>query len=512
MRLPAAIGPINRVARSPNYKWWAYFSIAIGLFLTVLDQSGVNIALPRIAEKFDADIPTVQWISLSYVLSTSATLMPLGRLSDMLGRKLVYVTGFFVFVGAAALAGSANTFALIILAKVIQGVGSGAIQANGMAMITQVFPEQERGRALGLYMAIIGTGAITGPIVGGLLVTQLGWRSVFFASVPIGVVAIIAAVAVLRGGGGTGAGAPGTARQRFDWAGAAFSSAALVSFLLGITNAHELGWLSPPILIAFGLATLLVAAFIWWERRIDHPMLDMGFFRVSTFSFGVAARFLSFLGGTAVFFLMPFYIIQGLGYQASTAALFMLPGSACTALMGPIAGRLSENFGTRWLSVGAMASSTAGMALFSQLSTDSSPIHVIAGMVLTGTGMGAFSSTNTSAIMGSLSRQSYGIASAFLNLVRTFANLTGVAVGAAITAFTMASLGFEPSLADVGQSVDADGARAAFVLGLNRAFLVSTGLMLLALACAALRGEPVAYDDAGAGERERQEVTSETAG
>lgn len=506
LRLPAALGPVNSISRSPNYKWWVYFSIAIGLFLTVLDQSGVNIALPRIAEEFDADIPTVQWISLSYVLSTSATLMPLGKLSDMIGRKLVYVTGFFVFVGAAALAGSADTFMLIIVAKVIQGVGSAAIQANGMAMITQVFPEQERGRALGLYMTIIGTGAITGPVVGGLLVTQLGWRYVFFASVPIGIVAIIAAMAVLRGG--VGAGATGMPRQRFDWVGAALSSAALVSFLLGITNAHEMGWLSAPILLAIALALSLAAMFIWWERRVDHPMLDLGFFRVRAFSFGVAARFLSFLGGTAVFFLMPFYIIQGLGYQASSAALFMLPGSASMALMAPIVGRVSEKLGTRWLSVGAMVCSTAGMFLFSQLSTDSSPLHIMAGMVLTGTGMGAFSSTNTSAIMGSLSRGSYGIASAFLNLVRTFANLTGVAVGAAITAFTMASLGFEPSLSDLGLSADPEGARAAFVLGLNRAFLLSTGLMLLALVCAALRGEPVAYEQAANGEEERLEPVS----
>lgn len=508
LKLPVAIGPINSISRSPNYKWWAYFSIAIGLFLTVLDQSGVNIALPRIAEEFDADIPTVQWISLSYVLSTSATLMPLGRLSDMLGRKLVYVTGFFVFVGAAALAGSADTFTMIILAKVIQGVGSAAIQANGMAMITQVFPEQERGRALGLYMTIIGTGAITGPVVGGLLVSQLGWRYVFFASVPIGIIAITAALAVLRSGV---AGGPDGPRQRFDWAGATLSSAALVSFLLGITNAHELGWLSPPIVLAFGLSLSLAAAFIWWERRIDHPMLDLGFFRVRAFSFGVAARFLSFLGGTAVFFLMPFYIIQGLGYQASTAALFMLPGSASMALTAPIVGRVSEKLGTRWLSVGAMVSSTAGMVLFSQLSTDSSPLHIMTGMVLTGTGMGAFSSTNTSAIMGSLSRQSYGIASAFLNLVRTFANLTGVAVGAAITAITMASLGFEPSLADLGLSTDPEGARSAFVLGLNRAFLLSVALMLLALACAALRGEPDPSNQAVHGEDKPSKAVSRRA-
>ena len=494
LRAIKAIAPIQKVTRSPNYKWWVYFSIAIGLFLTVLDQSGVNIALPRIAEEFGADIPTVQWISLSYVLATSATLMPLGRLSDMIGRKLVYVTGFVVFVGAAVLAGSADTFMMIIVAKVVQGVGSAAIQANGMAMITQVFPEQERGRALGLYMSIIGTGAISGPIVGGLLVTQLGWRSVFFASVPLGLVAILAAVAVLQGR--SSADGQGGARARFDWLGAGLSSAALVSFLLGITNAHELGWGSPPIVFAFTLALLLAVAFIWWERRIDYPMLDMSFFRVRAFSFGVAARFLSFLGGTAVFFLMPFYIIQGLGYPASTAALFMVPGSIGMALMGPIAGRLSDRFGTRWLSVGAMALSASGMYLFAQLGTDSAPVHVMAGMMLTGLGMGMFSSTNTSAVMGSLSRESYGIASAFLNLVRTFANLTGVAMGTAITAFTMASLGFEPSLAEVGRSADADGTRAAFVLGLNRAFYVSTALMVGAMACAALRGEPTPYEAA----------------
>ena len=204
---------------------------------------------------------------------------------------------------------------------------------------------------------------------------------------------------------------------------------------------------------------------------------------------------------------MPFYLIQGLGYPASAAALLMVPGSIGMALMGPIAGRLSDRFGTRWLSVGAMALSASGMYLFAQLGTDSPPVHVMAGMMLTGLGMGMFSSTNTSAVMGSLSRESYGIASAFLNLVRTFANLTGVAMGTAITAFTMASLGFEPSLAEVGRSADSEGTRAAFVMGLNRAFYVSTALMVGALVCAALRGEPTPYEAAPdtTGQRVRSE-------
>ena len=162
-----AFGPVQRITESPNYKWWAYAAIAVGMFLTVMDQSGVNIALPRIAEHFDADIPTVQWITLGYVLSTSAMLMPMGRLSDMIGRRRVYIMGFVIFIAAAAFGGSSPSFSLLVVAKVLQGVGSAGIQANGMAMIAEVFPERERGKALGLYMTVIGTGSISGPIVGG---------------------------------------------------------------------------------------------------------------------------------------------------------------------------------------------------------------------------------------------------------------------------------------------------------------------------------------------------------
>ena len=488
---PGIIGafvPSKRITGSPRYKWWAFFAIGIGLFLTVLDQSGVSIALPRIADHFGADLPTVQWISLSYVLSTSVMLMPLGRLSDIVGRKRVYVVGFVVFVGAAALAGTAQTFLLIIVAKVIQGAGSAAIQANGMAMITEIFPERERGKALGLYMAVIGTGAISGPIVGGLLVSALGWRSVFFASIPVGILALFAALVVLKGR----ASAHGveSTKVRFDWIGAVLSSGALISFLLGMTNAHRFGWTSPPIVAGLALAIVMLAIFVWWELRVKDPMLDLSFFKNKVFSMGVSARFITFLGGTTVFFLMPFYLIQGLGYPASKAGLFLVPGSICTAVMGPVMGRLSDKFGTRWLSAGAMVFSATAMFLFSRLTIDSSPAYIIIGMMLSGAGMGSFSSTNTSAIMGSLDREKYGIASAFINLTRTSANLIGVALATTIIAITMVSMGYEPNLSAVTNAAgDGEGVRIAFVIGLNRTFLVAGGLMIVSMVISVLRGE-----------------------
>lgn len=481
-----ALGPSNRILRSQRYKWWVYAAIAIGLFVTAMDHSGVNIALPSIADHFSADIPTVQWITLGYVLSTSVMLMPMGRLSDMVGRKRVYVVGFVIFVGAAALGGSAQTFYLLVGAKVIQGIGAAAIQANGMAIIAEVFPERDRGKALGLYMTVIGAGAISGPIIGGLLVSGLGWRSVFYASIPVGFVALAAALAVLRGGAPAQAGA--SRKLRFDWPGASLSSAALVMFLLGMTNGHRLGWESPAIVAGLVLASLLLLAFLWWERRATDPMLDLNFFRRRVFSMGVSARFFSFLGGSAVFFLMPFYLMQALGYPASKAGLMLVPGSICMAIMAPNSGRLSDRMGTRWPAVLGMALSAAAMFIFTRLTVDSSPVHVIIGMMLFGSGMGTFSSPNSSAILGSLDRRKYGIASAFLNLARTSANVTGIVVATIVVATTMGSLGYEPSLAAV-DSAGGEGARSAFVTGLNKTFLVSGSLMLLAMALSMLRGE-----------------------
>ena len=485
MQITAFAGPSARILSSPRYKWWAYGAIAVGMFVAVMDQSGVNIALPRIADRFAADIPTVQWITLGYVLSTSAMLMPMGRMSDMLGRKRVYLAGFVVFMAAAAVGGAANALALIIVAKIVQGVGAAAIQANGLAMVAQVFPESERGKGMGMYMAIIGTGSISGPVIGGLLVSELGWRSVFFASIPLSLLAVVSAMAVLRGRDDSSA---GDARGRFDWPGAALSSASLVSFLLAMTNGYRLGWVSPPVVGALAAATLLMVLFLWWETRAEAPMLDLGFFRSRVFSMGVSARFLSFLAGSSIFFLMPFYLIVVLGHEASRAGLMMMPGSLAMAVMGPVSGRLADRFGTRWLAVTGMALSATAMLMFARLSVDSSWVHVVTGMVLSGAGMGVFSSSNTTAVMASIARERYGIVSAFLNLTRTSANVIGVALATTLVTLAMGSQGYEPTLAAVTGSGDG-GVEGAFVLGLSRAYLTGAALVLTGMALSAIRGE-----------------------
>ena len=477
--------PSSRISSSPNYKWWAFGAVAIGLFLTVMDQSGVNIALPTISDAYGTDLPTTQWISLAYILCTSALLMPMGRLSDMVGRKIVYMAGFSIFVVGAAFGGLGQSFGMLVAAKIIQGVGSAAIQGNGMAMITEIFSENEHGKSMGLYMAVIGIGSISGPIIGGFLVSGLGWRAVFFASVPVGILALIAVSVVIR------ARPPSAQRSgskvRFDWLGAVLSSGALVSLLLSMTNAHKVGWSSTPIIAGFTLSVVLLLVFLVWEGRTEDPILDLGFFKNKVFSMGISARVISFLGGSAMFFLMPFYLVQALGYSASKAGLLMVPASITMAVTGPISGLLSDKIGTRWPTVIGMILSTASMLVFSQLSPDSGSMRIIIGMALSGAGMGTFQSGNSSAIMSSLGRERFGIVAAFLNMTRTSANVTGIAMATTIVVVTMGSLGFEPSLAAVSED-GGEGVKAAFVTGFNRSFMVSAALMVTALVISLLHG------------------------
>ena len=479
------IGSSGPPSYGPGYRWWAYAAIFVGLCLTVAEMFEVGIALPRIADHFSAGLPTVQWITLGYLLSTSAMLMPMGRLADIIGQKRVYMAGFAVFIGGAALGGSSQTLLALISSRVVQGIGNAAIQANGMAMIVGAFSERERGKALGLYAAAIGGGSIIGPMAGGFLVSGLGWRSVFFTSVVFGLIALVAAASVIRGVRPVGRGSFGA---DFDWPGASLSSAALIAFLLGMTNAHRLGWESAPIVAAFAAAFALAGAFVWWESHTSNPMLELGFFRGRAFSATVSARFLSFLGNSAMFFLLPFYLVQAQDYPASKAGLILVPGSVCMAVFGGLSGLLSDRLGTRWPMILGAALSSAGMFTFSRLTLDSPLYYVVLGVVLSGAGMGMFTAPNSSAVMRSLGRRRYGVASALLNVTRTSANVTGVAVATTIVTLTMAHLGYAPNLGGV-VGANAEGVKVAFVTGLTKAFLTAGSFVLAGMVLLALWGE-----------------------
>ena len=471
-------------ASSPRYKYWALGAIAVGMMGSTVDQGSVNIALPTIAGRFHTDLPTIQWVVIGYTLTITALLLPMGRLADLIGRKKVYLIGSMVFVVGAVAAGSSSDLIMLIPSRIFQGVGAAMTQGTGMAIIISSFPPRERGQAIGLIMTTVGTGSVVGPAIGGVLVDSLGWPYVFFLNVPIGLLAAGAALVVLDESHVT-SGAPG-AEKRFDWLGAALSTGALVILLMALTNGHRSGWTSPTILVAILIFVSLLGVFAWWELRSPNPMLDLRLFRRRVFSFGVAAAFFSFLGHSAVVFLIPFYLQGVLGYSPKLAGLIMMPGPACMALMGPLSGMLSDRYGWRRFTMGALASSASGLFLLSRLTVGSSLALVLPALMLTGAGQGAFYSPNSSSVISSVEPERYGIVAAFLHLVRNGANITSLAMATAVVTATMGALGFEPSLEAVREATG-PGVGYAFTVGLRNAFLVMMGLLVIGMAVSSVK-------------------------
>ena len=477
---------LSRIRTNPNYKWWVACAVAVSVLMTVADISLVNIAIPTIADEFDSSLSTVQWLAAGQLVAISALLLPMGRLSDMIGRKKVYLWGLGVFVLGAGLAGVSPNLGVLILLRVIQGLGLGMVWGNQVAIMASVFPPQERGKILGVHITLVGLGMIIGPVLGGLLVDVFGWRSVFLINVPWGIVAILSCLLVLdekrlrqsdllsRGG-------------TFDLAGAVLSTAALLAFILAMTNGHRLGWDSPLIVTALIGCVVLLGAFIWWELRSSSPMLDLTLFNNAVFSLGVGARFLTFITVGASMFLIPFYLQGVAGYSATKSGLVMATLAMGLVVLGPIGGRLSDRFGWRPFNVAGAAIATVGFFIFYQVSESATLALIVLALVLQGGGTGMFSPTNTSSVLGAVERARYGIASALLELMRNFSNVTGIVIATVIIAAAMASRGFEPSLGTVTDDADPELARA-FTSGFRIVFLVLAGLQVLVAVTSLIQG------------------------
>ena len=453
-----------------------------------MDQGSIIVALPTIADHFETDLPTVQWVMVVYALTISALLLPMGRLSDLVGRKKVYVAGFVVFLLGAVLAGFSTDVKFLITARLIQGVGSAMTQGTGLAIVTSAFPNSERGKVMGLYLSVVGMGSICGSPLGGFLVDALSWRWVFYSTVGTSAVATLASLIILDGRQVSEDGR----RSRFDWPGAALSTGTLVAFLMAMTNGPRIGWTSPYVILAEFLFIALLGTFIWWELRTPSPMLDLRLFKSKLFSLGVAAGFICFVGSTPVRFLMPFYLQKVLEYSPGKIGLILIPVSLCMIITGPVSGRLSDRYGWRIFNVGGMILTASGLFILSRVTEDSHLGMVMVAMMLQNAGMGMFDTTNNSSIMGVVTRERYGVVAGLLNLVRNSANVTGIAMAIAMVTAVMASTGHPPTLQAV---VDATGRDTevigAFTSGLRTAYLVMGSLILVGMVVSYLKGSRV---------------------
>ena len=477
------------IAQSGNYKWWVFLTVALGIFMSVVDELSLLVALPTIESDFNVDLPTGQWVVLGYALTVSVFLLPMGRLADIRGRKQVYVTGFVIFVVGAALAGLSTHITMLIMSKVLQGAGAAMIQGNGIALLIAVFPERERGKVLGYILGAVGIGAITGPALGGFLASSaLSWRGIFVIDVLVGTIGLAAAVIILdkskilqdTSGG---------QRPKFDWLGAILSGGALLAFLLVMTYGGRTGWDSVPIVAGFLACVLLLATFIWWELRTTSPLLELRLFKRRLLALGVMSGWISFLGSYSLLFMMPFYLQKVLGFTPEKAGLMLVPGFICLTVLGPISGRLSDRIGWRKLNMAGLAmSATALFIMATRLTETSSLALVIPVLMLQMAGGGLFDSPNNSSILSAVEPYRYGVASALTQLMRTSAGVTTIALSTAIVVATMASMNVEPKLEAVSAGGRPEIAHA-FVSGLRTAFFVLGSVVVVGIIVSFLKGE-----------------------
>ncbi|MFQ5592619.1 MAG: MFS transporter [Anaerolineae bacterium] len=454
-------------------KWRILAAVTVGLFLGAIDGSIVNIALPTLVREFHTTFPTIQWVVLAFLLGMTTLMLSVGRLADMIGKKRIFTAGLALFTTASALCGLSPSVYALIAFRLLQSVGAAMVVALGIAIVTETWPPEERGMAIGVAGGAVSLGIVVGPTLGGLLIATLGWRAIFYVNVPLGAIAILMVlryVPDLR---------PTRSGETFDYLGALVIGGGLLALSLALTVGQNLGFGDARILTLLGLALVAGIAFALIEQRAQHPMLDFSLFHVPQFSLNLLTGLLTFVAISGVIFLVPFYLELVLQLPIAQIGLLMAIVPVVLAALGPVAGSLSDRFGTRPVSVVGLGLLIIGYLASSTVTANTTPFGFVLRMLPVGMGMGTFQSPNNSAIMGSASRSRLGVASGTLSMTRTLGQTTGVAVLGAVFASRLDHY--------AATHVDIAAASAtALVSALKDQFHVAAALILFGLAVALL--------------------------
>lgn len=419
-------------------------------FLFPFVASSVNIALPSIGRDLSLDAVTLAWVATAYLLSSAAFLVPFGRMADIHGRKKIFTLGIAIFTFTSLLSGMASSGVMLIALRVLQGVGVAMFVGTGVALLTSAFPAAERGKVLGINAAAVYAGLSLGPILGGVVTEHLGWRSIFFVTVPPGLAIIGLVLWKMRG---AWVGAKG---ERFDFAGSAIYSLALVALIYGFTRLPDM----PGVWLVVGGVIGLVA-FARWESRIRSPVLDLNLFRHSrAFTFSGLAALLEYSPVLAVSFLISLYLQYVKGFDPESAGLVLVVMPAASAIVAPLAGRLSDRIEPRIIASVGMALTAIGVAIFGFLN-EKTPLELIIGnLVLVGFGQALFSSPNTNAIMSSAPKTAYGVTSAIVATMRQIGFVLGMGVAMLMLALYIGRIQITPEYYLLFQ----ESARASFII------------------------------------------------
>jgi EmrB/QacA subfamily drug resistance transporter len=417
-----------RLVTPENKKWWTLAAVSVGLFMIMLDNTVVNVALPSMRQSLHMSLSELEWVVAGYALTFAAFMLTGGKLADYVGRRLIFMVGLAVFTGASLACGLAPNGGFLIGSRVVQGLGGALMNPATLSIITATFAPRERGKAIGIWAGVSGMALAIGPLVGGLLTEHVNWNWIFFINVPVGILGLLAIPLFIDESRDT------SHEQRLDLPGLITSAIGLFSLTYAFIEANNYGWGSGRILGAFAVAAVMLGAFVLLERHQRTPMLELALFKNRTFSGANGSMLFVGLAMFGTFFYVSLYMQNVLGYSPVEAGAIFLPMTLLIILIAPRAGALTDRVGSRWLVGFGMALLAVMLFYYSQLGANESFWAILPGLLIGGVGMGSTMTPVTAAAMSAVAVDKAGIGSAVLNSSRQVGGSLGIAVMGAIVA------------------------------------------------------------------------------
>ncbi len=443
------------------------FIAVLAGFITPFDGSAVNIALPALGAEFHMDAIALSWVATAYLLAAAVFLVPFGKIADIYGRKKVFLYGITIFSLASLAMTMVPSTEMLIVIRVIQGLGSAMIFGTGVAIVTSAFPPGERGKALGIYITAVYIGLSIGPFLGGVMTQYLGWRSIFFVNVPIGITTIFLILWKLKGEWAECRG------DRFDLTGSVIYGAAVVAVMYGFSVLPDLKGAA---LIAVGIIGVIL--FALYEMRIPSPVLDIRLLTKNrVFAFSNLSALINYSATFAVTFLLSLYLQYTKGFTPEHAGIILIVQPVVMAMISPISGKLSDRIEPRIVASAGMTLTTIGLFLLIFLTEATSLWYLAITLLVLGTGLGLFSSPNTNAIMSSVEKRFYGVASGMNGTMRLLGQMLSMGIAMMIFAIFIGPVEITPEY------------YPQFVLSLHYAFILFTIFCVIGIFASLVRGK-----------------------
>jgi EmrB/QacA subfamily drug resistance transporter len=460
----------TRIFAPETRKWFTLAAVAFGLFMIMLDNTVVNVALPSIQRDLEVGLSELEWIVTGYALTFAALMLIGGKVADAYGRRLIFVVGIAVFTLASLWCGLATSGDMLITARVVQGAGAALMNPATLSIIAATFPPRERGMAIGIWAGVSALALAIGPLVGGLITEHLDWSWIFFVNIPVGILGIAVSFLFIDE-------SRDETHERLDLPGLATSALGLFAVTYALIEANTYGWTSTRILGAFVVAAVALVAFVLLERHQRAPMLPLGLFKNRTYVGANSVVLLVALAMFGVFFFVSLYMQQVLGYSAVETGAAFLPMTVLIILVAPIAGKLSDRIGSRSLMTTGMVLIAVQLLYFSTLSQDSTFWGLLPAFLVGGVGMAMTMTPSAAAATRSVPVDKSGVGAAVLNAARQVGGAMGIAIMGAIVAGEAS--GARPPVGEVLTEAQEAAFKAAFMDGFQSALLVAAAIALV---------------------------------